>query len=185
MTETRRKSSKARRTDWLFLAFHPLYWRVRTRRLFLVTAPAAIPLWALGVCALLVVAILREPAAMFAKLWIAKPRRRHSYTDYRYGESQGMTREETTEEVWPPSLPAAEARHRLRALPPANDAGGLYRWAGLAPEPAEHRVDRIAARAKRGEQQPEQDQAGRREGAANAEFGIDHRNRHREVNRAN
>lgn len=179
MTETRSKRSKAQRTDWLFLAFHPLYWRTRTRRLFLLTAPVMIPLWACGVCMLLIHAVLREPAEMLAKLWNAKRRRRYSYTEYDYGRSQHGAK------AAPTPLLLEGAPPRLRAVSPANDAGALYRWAGLAPEPAEHRVDRIAARAKRGEQQAEQDQAGRRESAANAELGIDHRDRHREVNRAN
>lgn len=181
MTETHSKRSKARHTDWLFLAFHPLYWRTRTRRLFLMASPVAIPLWACGVCVLLIHAVLREPAAMLVKLWHAKPRRRYSYTDYDYGRSR---RGDAEDAARTPPFPE-ETPPRLRAVPPANDAGALYRWAELAPEPAEHRVDRVTARAKRSEQQPEQDQAGCRERAANAEFGIDHSYRHREVHRAN
>lgn len=181
MMETRSKRSKARHTDWLFLAFHPLYWRTGTRRLFLMTAPVAIPLWACGVSVLLVRAILREPAAMALKLWNAKPRRRYSYTDYEYGRSRPTAAEEASR-----TSPIPEgAPPRLRVVPPAEDATMPFRWGALTPEPAEHRVDRVTARAKRSEQQPEQGQAGRRERAANAEFGIDHSYRHREVHRAN
>lgn len=63
----------------------PYSWKIRHRRLFLLTMPVSIPLWLGAFAALAIIVCAQKLAAPLGTFWSAPPKRIRSFETYGYG----------------------------------------------------------------------------------------------------
>jgi hypothetical protein len=62
----------------------PMTWSVRTRRLFVLLLPIAVPVWVAAFAAMVVGAIAGDICAAVRRFWSAPPRKRTRHNSYGY-----------------------------------------------------------------------------------------------------